>query len=63
MASQVFDREEGLILSFNNHTDLLTLGACGRIMVVILSVCLSVCVSDTELAATYLAYTLKVGYH
>ena len=32
---------------------LLTLGACARVMVVVLSVCV------TELAATYLVYTLK----
>ena len=37
---------------------LLTLGACVRVTVVVLSVC--VCVPVTELAASYLIYTLKV---
>ena len=35
---------------------LLTLGTCARVKVVVLSVC----VSGTELAATYLDYTMKV---
>ena len=38
---------------------LLTLGACARVRVVVLCVCLSV----TTLAATYLVYTLKVRCH
>ena len=36
----------------------LTLGACTRVMVVILCVCMSA----TKLAATYLIYTLQVRH-
>ena len=45
------------------HTVLLTLGACARVTVVVLCVYLSVCLSVTVLAATYLVYTLKTRCH
>ena len=50
--------------TFTYSTPSLTLNACARVTVVVLCVCLSVrCLSVTALAATYLVYTLKAGYH
>ena len=39
---------------------LLTLGACARVTVVVLCVCVSVCLSVTKLAATYLVCKSKL---
>ena len=50
-----------VLTGLHNITLSLTLGACARVTVVVLCVC--VCVSVTELADTYLVYTLKVRCH
>ena len=43
-------------MSIDYNVLLLTLGACARVTVVGRSVCLSVCLSVTTLAATYLVF-------
>ena len=48
---------------FCKTSALLSLGAYARVMVIVPCVCVSVCLSVTALAATYLVYMSKVRWY